>query len=104
MRKIFIALLVIFLAGCDMASSMKDGLKHSELVAKDLEKSIGIKPFVGFNWHNGTFTTVTVNFPSIPNSKKLEETSQLVEKAVKYNFKKSPEQIVISFTITPNRQ
>jgi hypothetical protein len=101
MRKILVPLLVILLAGCDMASGMKDGIKHSELVAQDLEKSIGIKPFVGFNRNNGTLTTVSVNFPSIPSSKQLEETSQLVEKSVKYNFKQEPKQIVISFTITP---
>lgn len=104
MRKIFIALLVILLVGCDMASSMKDSLKHSELVEKDLEKSIGIKPFVGFNWHNGTLTAVSVNFPTIPSSKQLEETSQLVEKSVKYNFKQEPKQIVVSFAITPGSQ
>jgi hypothetical protein len=104
MRKIFIALLVILLAGCDIASSMRDGLKYSELAAKDLEKNIGIKPFVGFNWHNDTLTTVSVTFPSVPSSKQLEEISQLVEKSVKYNFKQEPEQIVISFTILPSTQ
>jgi hypothetical protein len=104
MRKIFIVLLVILLAGCDIANSMKDGLKCSELAAKDLEKNIGIKPFVGFNWNNGTLTTVSVTFPSIPSSKQLEEISQLVEKSVKYNFKQEPEQIVISFTIMPRIQ
>jgi hypothetical protein len=102
MRKIFIALLVILLAGCDIASGMKDGLKYSELAAKDLEKNIGIKPFVGFNLNNGKLTTVSITFPSIPSPKQLEEISQLVEKAVKYNFKQEPEQIVISFTITPS--
>ncbi|WAC43779.1 hypothetical protein OU997_16210 [Pseudomonas sp. SL4(2022)] len=104
MRNIFIVLLVMLLAGCDVASSMKDGLKYSELSAKDLEKNIGIKPFVGFNWHNGTLTTVSVTFPSIPSSKQLEEISELVEKSVKYNFKQVPEQIVISFTIMPRTQ
>ncbi|EAA3799239.1 hypothetical protein DOQ73_23585 [Salmonella enterica subsp. enterica] len=104
MRNVFIALLVILLAGCDIASSMKDGLKYSELAAKDLEKNIGIKPFVGFSWNNGALTTVSVTFPSIPDSKQLEEISQLVEKSIKYNFKQRPEQIVISFNIMPSTQ
>lgn len=104
MRNIFIALLITLLAGCDIASSMKDGVKYSELAAKDLEKNIGIKPFVGFNWDNGTLTTVSVTFPSIPSYKQLEEISRLVEESIKYNFKQKPEQIVISFNVMPSAQ
>src|SRR5262249_15994898 len=61
--------LVLSLAACDMLGTLTDGWKYAKAVESDLERSIGMKPEVGFNWHNGRLETVTVTFPRIYEAK-----------------------------------
>ena len=62
LRPIATALLAACLAGCGLVETLIDGVKHAHAVEADLEASTGIKPAVGFNWHNGRLETVTVTF------------------------------------------
>src|SRR5689334_2222009 len=48
------------LAACSVVDTMVDGFKHTRAVESALETSVGSKPAVGFNWHNGRLTQVTV--------------------------------------------
>ena len=41
------------------------GMSYSNAVAADLERATGVKPGVGFNWHNGGLQSVTVTFPKV---------------------------------------
>jgi hypothetical protein len=43
-------------------SDMTEAQKKSETIALALEKEIGVRPFAGWNIHNGTLTNVTVSF------------------------------------------
>jgi hypothetical protein len=54
-----IALCLLVLSGCDAADTMS-GFEHSTAVSTDLERSVGAKPFVGFNWNNGSLRQVTI--------------------------------------------
>ncbi len=71
-------------------------------MAVDLEELIGSKPFIGFNWSNGSLTAVSVNFDDIPQDKSLSEISDLAELSIEKQFNQVPNKIVISFTITPS--
>ena len=88
---------VLCIAGCDAVDSMKNGLEHSEAVSASLEKSLGEKPFVGFNWNNGSLTAVSVTFSGVPKDRSLAEIADLSRTAVLKEFKQEPKQIVISF-------
>jgi len=101
--KLSIALVFSTLAlmACDAVDSLKSGLEHSQAVSAELEKSIGSKPLVGFNWSNGFLTSVTVTFDGVPKDKSLVEISEASRSAVLKEFKQEPKQIVVSFAITP---
>lgn len=103
MKRYLVALLVsaLLLSGCDAASTLKEGMAQSQAVASDLEKSVGSKPYVGFNWNNGTLTSITVNFEGIPGDKPVTEIADLARSAIKRQFKQEPRQIVLGFSIKP---
>lgn len=59
-KVIAIVALASSLAGCGAVELISNGLSYSKAVATDLEQATGVKPEVGFNWHNGSLETVTV--------------------------------------------
>lgn len=60
MRLRFLTLLVLIVTvtACDGIDTMHEGLAHSQAVSGELEKTVGLKSFVGFNWHNSSLTSV----------------------------------------------
>ena len=85
------------LGGCNAVDSMKEGFEHSNAVAADLEKSLGSKPFVGFNWANGVLVNVNVEFGVRPAGKSLDEIEAATRDAVKKEFAQAPRKIVLAF-------
>jgi len=59
-RCLTIGLCLALLAGCAPIDSLREGFTHSQAVSARLEKSVGLKSFVGFNWNIGSLTTVNV--------------------------------------------
>jgi len=97
----FVLLLVCAttLAGCDALSTVTEGVKQSKAVAADLEQSTGVKPEVGFNWHNGRLVSVTIQFPRLYEDKPLNQLAGLVRDTVAKDFKQTPEHIVLAFAV-----
>jgi hypothetical protein len=87
------------LAACGLFDALIDGWKHVQAVEADLEKSIGTKPAVGFNWNNGRLTQVTVTFPRLLDAKPLRELAVTVRRAVTSEFQQTPQAIVLGFTL-----
>ena len=100
-RKILAALLLaaVTLGGCDLVDSAKEIFKHSQAVSAELEKSLGTKSFVGFNWNNGALTSVEVTFEELPPNHSLQEIVDVSRKAILSEFKEQPKQIVIAFKL-----
>lgn len=80
---------------------MKEGFAHAEAVSTQLEKTVGHKPFVGFNWNNGFLTSVNVTFEGVPANATLPEILEKSKQAIVSEFKQTPKKIVISFSIKP---
>ncbi len=98
-RTIAIFLLAAGLGGCDMISTLMDGLKNTKAVADDLQHATGTKPDVGFNWKNGTLEVVTVTFPHVYDGKPLGTLAEEVRASVRKEFKQAPENIVLGFSL-----
>ena len=98
-RLLLLTFIVLMVTGCSAIDTMSEGFKHSQEVANDLEKAIGTKPFVGFNWNNGSLTNVTVIFEGIPAGKTTEEIGVLSRSSISTRFKQQPQNIVISFRL-----
>ena len=98
MIKRLVALVVIALAmaGCDVASSIKEGMEKSGSAATAIEKRAGTKPEIGFNIHNGNLTTVTVQFSTVPVAP-VPELERIVREEVKRAFQAEPSNLVIAF-------
>ena len=98
-RFVLLLFCAIMLAGCDALSTVTEGVKQSKAVAADLEQAIGVKPEVGFNWHNGRLVSVTVQFPRLYEDKPLNQIAGLVRETVAKDFKQTPERIVLAFAV-----
>jgi hypothetical protein len=97
LRAAGIALLLVgALCGCDVVSFVTEGLAWSNEAAAALEKQIGTKPQVSFNYKNGVLTAVTVQFRSVPpvDLAGLERVSRA---AVAQAFKREPNELVVAF-------
>jgi len=92
-------ILALSLSGCDGLTYMAEGLKYVTAVENDLAASTGMKPRVGFNWRNGRLQTVTVTFPRLYDAKPLSELSEIVRHAVATEFKQTPDDIVLGFSL-----
>jgi hypothetical protein len=98
MRKpIVIAALAACLAGCGVVEPLVNGFKHAQAVEADLKEAIGIKPGVGFNWHNGRLVSVTVTFPRLYDAKPLRELADMTRAAVVKEFQQTPGTVVLAF-------
>jgi hypothetical protein len=93
----FSLLFCVLLTSCGMVSDMAEVQKKSEAISVALEKELGVKPFVGWNIHNGTLTNVNVNFP-LDGVAKLTagDLDAKVRAVVSQHFEKPPEQLVVS--------
>ncbi len=89
----------VSLAACDMFSTLIDGWKYTKAVEADLAVSIGMKPQVGFNWRNGRLVRVTVTFPRLYEAKPLREVAEIVRRSVASNFKQTPDDIDLAFSL-----
>lgn len=98
-RSVLLLACATTLAGRDAVSTVTEGFKQSKAVETDLEQSTGVKPAVGFNWHNGRLVAVTVQFPRPYEDKPLNELAGLVREAVTTEFKQTPERIVVAFVL-----
>ena len=100
MKKIVaIFLILIIFSGCNAYDTMTEGFKHSQDVAAELESSIGSKPFVGFNWSNGSLASINVTFTGIPAKKSVSEIASIARQSIVDHFKQEPKQLVISFSV-----
>ena len=98
-RAIAVLVLAACLSACNPIGAAMDGMKYAKAVEADLEVTTGVKPAVGFNWHNGRLTSVTVLYPSLYKGKPLPELAEAVRASVLKEFKQTPEAIVLSFTL-----
>ena len=101
LRLLALLMLIVSITACDAVDSMKGGFAHSQAVSDSLEKTTGLKSFVGFNWNNGSLTSVTVTFQGLPPNGTLSDISAKAKQAIAAEFKQTPKQIVISFSVEP---
>lgn len=92
---------LMLLASCSVADTLTEGFAHGQAVSDRLEKSIGNKSTVGFQWNNGALTSVTVSFEGIPKGQSVERVVMEAKDAVLAEFKQSPQAIVVSFRVAP---
>jgi len=92
--------LALSLAGCDIISTLIDGYKYAKAVETDLQASTGMRPEVGFDWHNGRLVIVTVTFPRIDEKRPLPELAETVRHAVANHFRQTPGDIVLGFSLS----
>jgi hypothetical protein len=98
-RVIAIIVLAGCLAGCGAADLISNGLSYSRAAETDLENATGLKPEVGFNWHDGSFQQVTVTFPRVYTGKPLGDPAGTVREVVVKEFKQTPDTIVLAFSL-----
>ena len=100
-RPVFVVRIALALAltACGPVDTLKEGFAHSQAVSESLEKTLGVKSFVGFNWSNGSLDSVSVTFQGIPANVPLADIVEKAKQAVAGEFKQMPSQVVISFAV-----
>ena len=81
-------------------NTITEGFKQAKAVEEDLEQAVGLRPSVGFNWNNGRLLSVTVIFPYLYDTKPMRELAEAVRAAVGKEFKQTPEDIVLGFSLS----
>ena len=99
-RVVATLIFVLTLTACSAVDTMKEGFKHAQAVESDLEGSTGVRPQVGFNWHNGRLASVTVQYPRLIESRSLNDLAESARAAIGREFKQTPENIVLAFSLT----
>ena len=94
-----ISIFAMSLAACDAVNTVTEGYSHAKAVESDLEESTGIRPQVGFNWSNWRLVSVTVAFPLVYEAKPLNELAEATRKSVSSQFKQTPDNIVLAFSL-----
>lgn len=87
---------IVTLASCDIASTVKDGIAKADSAATAIERRVGTKPQIGFNYHNGGLSAVTVQFTSVPVAS-IVEIEKIAREEVNHAFQSLPSHLVISF-------
>ena len=100
-RSLSAVVVALALAGCGPIDTMKEGFAHSQAVSAELEKSLGVKSSVGFNWTNGSLASVNVTFEGIPSNLTLSEIAAKAKQVVSAEFKQTPTKLVVAFAIDP---
>jgi hypothetical protein len=100
MSKIAVLLaLTTGLAACGVVDTLVAGYKHANAVSNELAAVTGMKPKVGFNWHNGILEAVTVTFPRLYRDKPVADLAETVHRTVMQEFKQTPDDIVLAFSL-----
>lgn len=99
MRTLVVFATIAALSGCSAVDTMKEGFTHAEEVSTDMEKAVGSRPFVGFNWSNGSLTSINITFDGIPEGKSTPEIADLAKRSIASHFKQEPKRVVISFSL-----
>jgi hypothetical protein len=86
-------------AGCGAVDLISKGLSYSKAVTADLEHATGVKPEVGFDWHNGNLKSVTVMFPKLYTGMPLDDLAGALREVVAREFKRTPDMIVLGFSL-----
>lgn len=94
-----ILIFAISLAACDAVNTVTEALSHAKAVENDLQEATGVKPTVGFNWHNGRLVSATVQFSIIYESKPLRELAEITRASVSKQFKQTPDNILLTFAL-----
>lgn len=92
---------ILSVTGCDTFDTMSNGFEHSQATAAALERTLGRRPLVGFNWRNGSLTRVTVTFDGVPAERTLDQITEQSRAAVQTHFAQRPGEIVVAFTLAP---
>jgi hypothetical protein len=103
-RLLLLTVLTLIAAGCGAMNTMTAGFKHSQEVADDLGGAVGSRPLVGFNWNNGSLTSVTITFDGIPAGKTVDELAALSSSSIRAKFKQELQDIVIGFRVAGRSQ
>ncbi len=99
LRSLAMASIAVILAACGPYDTLKEGWAHSQAVSAKLEKTLGVKSFVGFNWSNGSLTSVNVTFEGMPANMPLADIVEKSRQAISAEFKQVPAQVVVGFSI-----
>jgi len=100
-RAAMLATFALALSGCGAVSTVMHGFRQAEATAEDLQAALGLKPAVGFDWHNGVLTSVNVTFSERPTGKTLDEIAAAARAAVAKEFEQKPTEIHLTFAINP---
>lgn len=91
--------LVMTLVGCGMAQDFTDAEIHATAVTADLKAALGVESHVGFNFANGTLTSVSVGISTLPKGVTPGAVLEKVPAIVNTEFKEKPKHIVVAFMI-----
>ena len=104
-RRIFLALAIVLLVGCDAVDDMRGMFEKQELAQVAIKEKYGWDSQLGFNINNGILTQVTVVLDANDVREETVDNLEKIAKEVVSNvFKSKPKAIYIQIASIPNNE
>ena len=104
-RLVLTVILFLGVAGCDVASDMKEMSDKQSEVTKLIKETYGWESQVGWNILNGTLTQVTVALDaSEVGSETVSSLESAIKKVVAKAFGERPKSIVINIVVRQGKE
>lgn len=100
-RTLLLGVAIGLSAACGTVDSMRQGVGRVNAVSASVEKSLGVKARVGFEYQGGVLAEVSVMYDTLPVGRSPEEIIRISAEAVKAEFKESPKSLVVGFLVRP---
>jgi len=107
MKNFRVALLLttLCLSACDSVNDMKGLLEKQSIAHEFVKKEYGINSQIGFNFHNGIFTQVSLLVAADDvRTKSIDELETIAQEMVDHTFDSKPRVIYIQLAIKPDSQ
>ena len=101
MQLIPLFLIAVILSGCSAADNLQGMFEKQQAVTADVDKALGVSSQIGWNWHNGTLTDVTVAIPAPKvTGTTVSELTEVIEPIIDKHFEKKPRVLYVAVTVT----
>lgn len=100
MQLVFLILIAIILSGCSAAENLQGMFEKQQAVTTDIDEALGVNSQIGWNWHNGTLTDVTVALPADGiNATTVGELTQVIKPIIDKHFENKPQVLYVAVTV-----
>jgi hypothetical protein len=105
LARTFLLASILLLAACDAASDIKGMFEKQGAAQEFMKKEYGLESQIGFNFHNGIFTQLTLVVEADDvRELSISELEDMAQKMAVHTFDSRPQTIYVQVAIKPSQK